>query len=541
MSTDLASPDIAEIGRRFRDYKHYHKHFKIIDRDERHLVPFVPRRMQRKIINEIIRADKEGRPARIIGLKARQEGMSTAVQTVNMHRALTRKNFHGLTVSHEEESAKTLHAMAETMYAELPGSIKPKKIVGERGKRMHFDNGSQVRVATAGGDGDVGRSSGASLLALSEMAHYPNPKTTLTAALQLVQSKPGTLVFVESTANGVGNLFHSEWLRAERGESPYLHLFFAWFDDPGYRLAGWTWEMLGELDEEEQALVDVFGLSSEQVAWRREVALKDKCSGDEETLHQEYPSTPHEAFISSGLPFFSSRIMNRLRPMAPRSRGAIEERGGMLRFVENNKGPFRYWRVKQRDHKYLVAVDPAGLVKPKEVEAFTSRRDAGDYSAITVWDRSNMRLVAAWHARIDLGLLGCEAARIGKVYDNAIIAVETSGGYGATVNQSLENMGYPSIYLRTIYDDYKKPVASRYGWETTTRNRIPMLETLRDIAREDRDALPMEELHSEMRTFVTNDSGKPEAEAGCHDDLVMSAAIGAELCRQHPQRLRIAA
>ena len=29
-----------------------------------------------------------------------------------------------------------------------------------------------------------------------------------------------------------------------------------------------------------------------------------------------------------------------------------------------------------------------------------------------------------------------------------------------------------------------------------------------------------------MRTFIVNKHGKPEAQAGAHDDLVMAAAIG---------------
>lgn len=542
MTATLEREDtLAEMRRNFADYAWYHRLFKIIDRDSRAVVDFKPRRMQRRIINAVHQADLDGKPARFLGLKARQEGMSTAIQTIAAHRAFTRRDFHGLTVSHEEESAKVLHAMTETMYENLPVVAKPAKIEKERGKRLHLENGSILRVATAGGDGDVGRSAGASLLHLSEAAWYQNAERTFTAALQLVQNQPCTLVFVESTPNGVGNVFHNEWVRAVRGESSYVPLFFAWFDDPGYRLDGWTWDMLGGLDDEEEQLRDVHQCDAEQLAWRREVALKDLCRGDLDTLHQEYAASPDECFLVSGLPFFSQRVLSRLRAVPPRKRGDFTVSGGRIRLEENEKGRFRYWNAPEKDHQYVLSVDPAGLVKPKEVDSFTHKRDASDYTAMTVWDRVDQRMVAAWHGRLDLGLVGEEAARIGKVYNKAMIVVEQNGGFGGTINKVLEDLGYGHVYLRVVYDQYNKPIGKRYGWDTTTRTRIPMLESLRDVARESPSALPMGELHAEMRTFVTGDTGTPAAQAGTHDDIVMSAAIGCEVARQHPQRLRIAA
>lgn len=532
---------LAEARRNFANYGHYHTLFKVVDRDTRGLIPFVPRRMQRRIISRIVKAVNEDRPARFIGLKARQEGFSTAVQSFLAHRAFTTRNYHGLTVSHEEESAKVLHAMTEVMYENLPPSCRPQKIERERGKRLHLTNGSILRVATAGGDGDVGRSAGASGLHLSEVAFYPNAEKTLTASLQLVQHKPGTLVVLESTPNGVGNVFHNEWTRAVRGESDYEPLFFPWFSDPGYTLPGWTLEQLGELDDEETLLAEEHKLTAGQLAWRREVALKNLCRGDLDTLHQEYAANPEECFLVSGLPFFSARVLEKLRAVEPRKRGEFEVRGGRIRLEENEKGRFRCWQAPQLGHHYVLAVDPAGLVRPKEVEAFSFKRDAGDYTAMTVWDRVTQEMVAAWHGRMDLSLVGEEAAKIGKVYQKAMIVVETSGGYGHAVNQRLEDLGYGHIYIRTIYDQYNKPVGKKYGWDTTTRTRIPTLESLRDAARENPRSLPMAELHAEMRTFVTGDNGIPSASPGTHDDLVMAAAIGCEITRQHPQRIWAAA
>jgi hypothetical protein len=45
-------------------------------------------------------------------------------------------------------------------------------------------------------------------------------------------------------------------------------------------------------------------LTWEQLNWRR-YTVANKCQGDEELFMQEYPSTPEEAFISSGRPKFN--------------------------------------------------------------------------------------------------------------------------------------------------------------------------------------------------------------------------------------------
>ena len=41
---------------------------------------------------------------------------------------------------------------------------------------------------------------------------------------------PGTLIVLESTAKGVGSLFHHEWTSASNGESGYVPVFVPWFE-----------------------------------------------------------------------------------------------------------------------------------------------------------------------------------------------------------------------------------------------------------------------------------------------------------------------
>ena len=62
--------------------------------------------------------------------------------------------------------------------------------------------GSSIKCATAGGSG-VGRSATLRCLHLSEFAFWPGDKReTLAGLSQAVPDKPGTMIIIESTANG---------------------------------------------------------------------------------------------------------------------------------------------------------------------------------------------------------------------------------------------------------------------------------------------------------------------------------------------------
>jgi hypothetical protein len=117
------------------------------------------------------------------------------------------------TIADEAESAQNLHGMTEQMFEHLPPALQPKKAAGSGyGRRLRLASGSDLRTETAQ-DKHAGRSGSATLVHASEFAFWPYPRETLTAMLQIVPDEVGTIVVIESTAHGVGNAFHEEWLR----------------------------------------------------------------------------------------------------------------------------------------------------------------------------------------------------------------------------------------------------------------------------------------------------------------------------------------
>lgn len=498
---------------------------RIADKPTSEHIPFTANRTQQRIRDAITRADREGRPARIIVPKARQLGVSTVTQATAFHRAATRRNYRCTTVSHEDESAKTLHSMVETMYAQWPAAyapLRPAKITKEMGKRLWFTHGSRLTVATAGGDADVGRSTANRLLHLSEAAHYPDLRKTLVSILASVPSEPGTLVLIESSPNGIDNDFYRRCDAARRAASEWELVFAPWFDDATARRAT---PPLEDLDAEELALRDRFGVTDEQLAWRR-AKLRDDFDSDLEMFHQEHAATLDEAFVASGNGFFAPSLLAAFVPDEPVRVGRLSGEfalRGRVGFERHEHGPLRVFDAPDKDTRYLAFVDPAGLVTPDEERSFVDRRDARDYTAVTVLDCKTGRRAATWRARIDADLAAVEVAKLGVVYNTAAVCVEMTGGYGTTMVSKLRDLGYPNLHRSVAYDAKTRTRHKRFGWATTKATRPMMLDALTAVLRDHPDWLRDEELKAEMRSFI-NRTGKPQAAPGTHDDLVMSTA-----------------
>ena len=121
-----------------------------------------------------------------------------------------------------------------------------------------------------------------------------NGEEHMAGIMQAIPDAPGTESILESTAAGMGNLFHQLWQQAETGEGDYEAIFIPWF---------WQEEYIKDVPEdfaltpEENEYRDLYDLDAEQMAWRRAKITELR---DEMLFHQEYPATAAEAFETSG-------------------------------------------------------------------------------------------------------------------------------------------------------------------------------------------------------------------------------------------------
>lgn len=507
-----------KLRRLKNDFLYYAPRVLKIRTKEGDLARFTPNFMQREIDRVIERLRAEGKPVRLIILKARQMGCSTYTEGKIFHRTSTTKLTNSLIIAHKEDASTNLFNMSKLFYEEMPDWLRPMK-KASNAKELIFENPtpnaaekqrspglrSKIKIDTAKNLG-AGRSETIHCLHASEVAFWDDAETVMLGLMQAVPNTPGTMVIIESTANGVGGYFYDMWWTASRGENDFVPLFFAWWQHPEYRMPvpdGFV------LTEEEKTLKETYGLDDEQIAWRR-WCIANNCGGDTEKFKQEYPSCPEEAFITSGRPVFDTQKLL-LRREQVRGTG---EQGYLLngKFVADGKGQLIIYKHPEKLKPYVIGGDVAEGVP------------GGDYSVFHVLDNTTGEQVAVWRGHIDPDLLADEQIPVAKYYNNALIANEVNN-HGLTTVKALQRKGWTKQYKREVIDEISKKKQHKFGFRTDTATRPVIIDGLRGIVRERVDLINDEETINEMLTFVFNEQGKAEAQEGCHDDCVMSLAI----------------
>lgn len=521
------------------DPKIYIPNFLYIRNKNAELVKFKPNKPQKKLRDTIERLRKQGKPVRIIILKARQMGFSTYTEADCFHQTVTNKMFSSTIIAHEEQASQNLYNMFKRYYENLPDALRPMR-KRNNAKELLFENPttddlekrrnpglqSTVKVATAKNTA-TGRSQTINYLHASEVAFWDNPKETFTGLLQCVPYSAKSTVIMESTANGVGDYFYDMWNNAVAGKNEFVPLFFPWFEMDEYSLPFETEEEKEEFikevnyefkDEEgntvhteEYELMQDFGVSYEQLKWRR-WCINNNCNGDVEQFHQEYPSTPEEAFIASGRPRFNIGVLKQYRRQAKEGDiGRLEYSGNRVVFSPDPNGDIEIWKYPEEGKHYCIGADVAeGLI-------------TGDYSVCYVGD-DNFDICLRYRTHIDPDLFGRELVKIAKYYNEAYIGCENNN-HGLTTLKAIQNEEYWNIFFTKTYDKIADTVTQKIGWSTTPRTKPLMINKLAEFIRNKWLGIKDKILIQEMFTYVIDDKGSTNAQDGCHDDTVMALAI----------------
>jgi len=233
-----------------------------------------------------------------------------------LNKAINQKGTATFILSHEAKSTGALFDMTKRFHDHLPPGLSPGLATANKNQLKFDGSDSEYTVGTAGSE-DVGRSMTIKLLHMSEVAFYEHTDELETGLMQAVADMPGTEIILESTANGIGNMFYEYAMRALAGIGLYQLIFVPWYWQDEYRLhvpEGF------EPTEDEHKLIETYGLDNEQVYWRRMKIAGMK--GGLAKFQQEYPFTPEEAFLMSGDPFFSKESVSRARKCTATSPGA---------------------------------------------------------------------------------------------------------------------------------------------------------------------------------------------------------------------------
>lgn len=455
----------------------------IQDKESGEYIPFDPEASfpwaQMEVVREVERQFNSGKPVRIIVLKARQLGISTITASLVFLWSFMRPGTTSLIIAHESDLSQSLFEKTQINWENWP--LRPLYTTKHMSmQRMSWEETrSQIRIATAKNI-KSGRGRTIHFLHGSECAFWDDADTLMSGLNNSVPNAPGSVVIMESTANGVGGWFYDEWHKAEAGESDYIPLFFAWwrhpeYSQPAYSINPHSYEttdprVLSRLDRTEKDLLGV-GATLENLEWRR-WALKNLLNNDEEKFRQEYPATPHEAFLTSGVSVFSQYHTLQCYDQWKGAKGDIVlTPSGKYQFKADPMGNFTMFRPPADNKswgKYVVVGDPTHTTR-------------GDRACIQVLNCRTMEQVGVWHGHIDPINFGDKLMELGYFYNTAVLNMEVDGpGYG-TISRVM-TMGYPSVWTHRWADKAPGKISGvNYGWLTNYARKnwaIAMLKWL---------------------------------------------------------------
>ena len=282
----------------FREYSH--RYLKVKNKAGE-IVPFRLNYAQEYIHGQLEKQKKDIGMVRAEILKGRQQGCSTYVEGRFFHKTTTNFGIQSLILTHEQSATDNLFGMTQRYYENLPIQLKP-ELSASNAKELSFSKlDSSFKVATAGNRG-AGRSVTAQLLHGSEVAYWPSAEEHLAGIMQTIPLSENTEIIFESTANGIGNVFHSIW-----NSRDWLQIFVPWYWQHEYRITSGV-----ELTDEDIEYGELFGLDPQQMQWRRKKI--GELGNDVKLFMREYPSSPAEAFsVSDEKSLISSVFVQKAR------------------------------------------------------------------------------------------------------------------------------------------------------------------------------------------------------------------------------------
>lgn len=511
----------------------------IKDKQNSKNVPLVLNRPQRRLLGVMEEQRVAGRPVRVILLKARQWGGSTLVQMYLAWMQLVRHTgWNSLICGHLHMTSKCIKRMYNLLLSHYPREMLDdpevkllfSKLEGQPNVQQLEARDCLVLTGSSRSE-DAARGYDISMAHLSEVAFWKesamhSPDDVVRSVCGSVALKPETVVVLESTADGVGDYFHDEWLRAELGRSDKVPVFVPWYEIDGYARAVDDPVALWEsMDEYERALWDD-GRTLEQINWYH---AKRKEYRTHELMMAEYPGSASEAFSTSGNNPFKREHLDELEKgcsKPPILVGDIQgaAASGLLakenvHLVAESNGLLKVWEMPQMglpvNVRYLVVVDVGG------------RSESSDYSVIAVWrdgDESRPKeIVAQWRGHIDHDQLAIKSMQLALFYHKALLVIECN-----TLINEAARAGESEYILQTLYRLYGnlyKREGKQLGFHTNVKTKREAITELIRVVR-DREYIERDmDAVNEMRDYQER-NGTYAARQGKHDDILMTRAIG---------------
>lgn len=448
--------DAAKLKRLRDDFAYFAKHCLRIRTKAGKVEPFRLNKAQLYLHDRLEAQRRDTGKVRAIICKGRQMGASTYLQGRFYWRMWGSKGLNTFILTHEQAATDNLFKMTKRYHELMPDWARHDTVASNAKELSFAGRECSYAVATAGTK-EVGRSSTIQLFHGSEVGFWPNAEDHVAGLEQAQSDAPGTERILESTANGIGNVYQRRYKAAERGDSVDIAVFMPWFWDDGYSTpAPDDWQPGTKWLDYQKANK----LTVDQLYWafvkNRDMANATSQPIDEPCwkFKQEYPSNADEAFQTAGNSFIPSNhvAMARGRQVVPQ--GAL-----------------------------IIGVDPA--------------RGGGDKTGVIdrVGRKMGHNICAIWDFDDTMVIVGHIVGLI-KRFNPAAVNVDV-GGLGAGVVDRLNELGYDYVVNPVNFGSSPLGIGPT-GDEMYDNRRAEMWDLMREWMTGEVQIPNLDELHADM-------------------------------------------
>lgn len=495
-------------------------------------------------------------------LKARQLGFSTAIQIFMLDSALFNSDLEcGVIAQGVDQARKIFRTKILFPYRNLPEWLRKSiPTVKLNSDEIQFNNGSTITVSTSFRSGTL------NILHVSEFAKIcaereDKAEEVMSGTLNAVHARDknsdegvGNIAFIESTAEGAAGHYFDLCQEAkelhdagvELTDIDFKFFFFPWWDEPTYTMPVperglmLTKAQKKYFDSLEKSLGQK--IPDERKAWYIAKERQQKTK-----MKQEFPSTPEEAFLTSGRKVFDNddllvakgkvckpiliydinpvtgvrKVANRKVDMAQVQRSYTEKT------AKTTTGYMLIWEVPQKDRDYVIGADVAeGL-------------EHGDNSSFDVIDQETGIQVGHWFGKIPPKRFADLIKHVAGWYNNAYVGVERNN-HGHAVLDRLRAV-YPLKYI--YFEEYMDredddEETKRIGWQTSAVSKEILISDMEDLLENEKSGIRWTGTISELYTYVRDERGRANAMQGAKDDQCMSYMIAQQMRSKAPRRVK---
>jgi hypothetical protein len=377
--TQFTQYEIQEYMKSMQDPAYFAVHYcKIISLD-RGLVPFELYPYQSRMFNHF------NKDRFSIVLACRQSGKSISSVAYLLWYAVFHPEKTIAVLANKGATAREMLARVTLMLEHLPFFLQPGTKALNKGS-IEFSNNSRIIAAATSGSSIRGMS--VNLLYLDEFAFVERAAEFYTSTYPVISSGKDTKVIITSTANGIGNMFHTIWEGAVQGVNQFKPFRVDWWDVPGR-------------DEK----------------WKAEtIANTSQLQFD-----QEFGNT----FFGTGDTLISSHVLLEQRSSNPKQ--ALEG------------GDFLVYQEPQKNHEYVMCVD-------------VGKGRGQDYSTFNIIDITSRPFEQAAVYRnnnISPILFPNIIHKYAKVYNESYVIIESNDQGALVANGLYQDLEYENLHMES--------------------------------------------------------------------------------------------